>query len=141
MGTLGDSQDGGSTSKRGALNPSYNIVLLQGLNRIDQAIDAWTRALGALPVGNLTLAEHKQRDQYTSKLAAVKAEFEDLEANPKEPEGMITIGHSEREKLPWKKAAAIIPGLIASQTWDSSVCHGCTHPLLDVILMLFSGWM
>jgi len=142
VGALGGDQDGKPfpPSKCGMSNHSYDTVLLQKLNRVDQAIDAWTRALGALPTRNLTPAEQKQRDQYSSELAAARAEFEHSKANPKQPEGMRTIDLSEREKLPWKRAAAIIPGLMASQTWDSSVCCGCTC-LLDVVLTLFSGCM
>ena len=141
VGALGGGQGGKSIhppSKCGMPNPSYDIVLLQKLNRVDQAVDAWTRALGALPAGSLTPAEQKQRDQYSSEVAAAKAEFEHSKANPKEPEGMTTFGPSEREKLPWKRAAAMIPGLIASQTWNSSVRRSCVCPPLDVILMLFS---
>jgi hypothetical protein len=114
-------------------------VLSQGLNRVDQAIDAWTRALGAMPAENLTTAEKNQRDQYKSELATTKLKFEDLKANPKKVKGTATVRGSDREKLPWKRAATMMPNLIASQTWDSSVRRGCTCSPLDVILTLSSG--
>ena len=115
--------------KREILNLSCRIVPLQGLNSIDQAIGAWTRALDALQKENLTPAEQKQKDQYGSELAAAKAKLEDLKANPKQPEGMTTVPASENDKLPWNRALALIPGLDASGTWDSSVRHVCTYPL------------
>ena len=142
MGALGGGPYGRHTAlqfKCGVPNPSFDVVLLQGLDRVDKAIDAWTRALGALPVTNLSPAERKQKEQCDSELAAAKAMLEGLKANPKEPEGIARFGPSEREELPWKRAVAMIPRLIASQTWNSSVRRGCMHPLLNVILTLFSG--
>jgi hypothetical protein len=103
------------------LNLGDLIVSSQGLNRIEEAIDAWTRALDSLQKENLTPVEQKQRTQYSSELAAAKAKFEDLKANPKPPEGTTEIRSSEYEKLPWRRAAALIPELSASSTWNSSV--------------------
>lgn len=88
---------------------------------------------------HLSPTEQKQKDECNSELAAAKAIYEDLKANPKEPEGTARFGPSEREELPWERAVAMIPRLIASQTWNSSVRRGRTHPLLNVILTLFSG--
>ena len=94
---------------------------LQGLNRVDQAIDAWKRALAALPGEKLTPAEQKQRDQYSSELASAEAKSEDLKANPKPPEG-IRVYHSwQKEKMPWERAIAMLPDLVSSHTWNSSV--------------------
>jgi stress-induced-phosphoprotein 1 len=103
------------------LNSCFGIEHSQGLNELSQAVEAWTRALSVLPVDSLTPAEKKQRDQYSSELAAAKAKLEEMKANPKNPEGVTTLSPSEHDKLPWKRAAAIIPGLIASNTWNSSV--------------------
>jgi hypothetical protein len=144
VGAIGSGQDGRPIAlqfKYRVPSPSFDAAFLQGLDRVDKAIDAWTRALGVLPVENMTPAERKQRDQYHSELAAAKVMFEDFKANPKEPEEMKTIHISEYEKLAWKRARPMIPGLIASHTWDSSVRCSCMRPPLDVILTLFSGCM
>ena len=93
----------------------------QRLNSVVEAVDAWERALGSLPVENLTAADQKKRDEYSSELAAAKAKSEDLEANQNEPDS----GH---EKLPWRRAEPMIPGLTASRTWDSSVRRVCVRP-------------
>lgn len=111
------------------LNPS--CVPSQGLGTIEQAVDAWARALSVLPVDGLTPAEEKQKDQYSSELAAAKVKLKDMEANPINPKGMTTISSSEHDKLPWKRATAMIPDLIASNTWNSSV-RRFTHCLFSM---------
>jgi hypothetical protein len=114
--------------KRETPDLTYHSVPSQGLNRIDEAIDAWTHAVGAMQKENLTPVEQKQRDQYNSELSAAKTKREDLKANPKQPEGMTTVRSSEIEKLPWRRAMTLLPGLNASGTWDSSVRRMCTYP-------------
>lgn len=113
------------------LNPGHGVLKSQGMDEVDKAIEAWERALGALQAENLTAAEKKQRDQYNSKVAAAKAKSESLKAEPKKPEGMMRVRSSEREKLPWERAIAIIPELFASQTWNSSV-RRFTHIILSM---------
>lgn len=120
-------------------NLVHDFVPSQGLGSAKRAVDAWTRALSVLPVEGLTPVEKKQRDQYDFELAAAKAKLVDMEANPKNPEGMMTIRSWEHEKLPWKRAAAIIPDLIASQTWNSSVGHFFTYPPPYITLTHSSG--
>ena len=90
----------------------------KGLRRVVEAVDAWKRALGALPVENLTAAEQKQRDEYTCELAKANAKLEGTKAHPK---ALEVVSREDQERLPWKKARALLPGLTASQTWDSSV--------------------
>ena len=146
MGTLGGGQNRRSIAlpfKHEMPNLSYHLVPLhaQGLDRIVQAIDAWTRALDLLQKDNLTLVEQSQRDQYSSELAAAITKFERLKANPRRPEGLTTIRSSEYEKLPWRRAMTLIPELDASGTWNSSVRRVCTYPTLDLILMFSSGRM
>ena len=99
---------------------------MQGLEDVDQAVEAWKRALGALPVENLTAAEQRQKEQYSSQLTEAKAKLEAVKATRKLPDGVIVEGNVsslEYEKMPWKRARAMIPDLIASQKWDSSVRH------------------
>lgn len=146
MGAFCDDQNGRSITPRcesGMLDLNYHPVSSQGLDKFDEAIDAWTRALDVLPKENLTPAEQKQKDQYSSELAVAKAKFKDLGVNPKQPEGLTTIPLSEREKLPWNKALALIPELNASGTWNSSVRRIHTYPLFNVIstfyLLLYIG--
>lgn len=110
------------------------------MGRVDQAIDAWERALGTLPAENLTDAEQKQKDQYSSELEVAKAKLEDLKANPRKPKGATVVGPSDQDKLPWKRARAVLPDLAASQTWDSSVRLVCIYPPFSIITMPFSAF-
>ncbi|TBU64671.1 hypothetical protein BD310DRAFT_806101 [Dichomitus squalens] len=106
------------------LNPGYakawsRLAQAQmSLNRPDQAVNAWKRALAALPVENLTAAEKKQRESYTAELGAVQAKLVDLEANSREPKEYVRTRASDR--LPWNRAVTLIPGLQASRQWNSS---------------------
>lgn len=64
-----------------------------------------------------------------------EAKLKELKANQVEPEEIIVEGNPsplEYEQMPWKRARAMIPGLIGSQTWDSSVRH--KSPSLSIIL-------
>lgn len=92
---------------------------MQSLDRPDHALRSWKRAVAALPVENLTPAQKKQRENYTSELAVVQAKVADLEANPRKPKDAVTMNRPEQ--LPWNRAAALIPGLQATQQWNSSV--------------------
>jgi hypothetical protein len=91
--------------------------------------------VAALPVENLTAAEQRQKEQYTSQLTEAKAVLEAVKANRKLPEGVTVqggVGSLEYEKMPWKRARTMIPDLIASQKWDSSVRP---HILLSVLCL------
>jgi hypothetical protein len=103
-------------------------VPLQGSNSLGEAVDKWTRALDALPKEGLTPAEQKQKDQYESELQAAKKKLRNREDGSRQPEGMETIHYAERDKLPWMRAMAILPGLAASFTWNSSVRGVHTYP-------------
>ncbi|KAM5532752.1 hypothetical protein V8D89_013549 [Ganoderma adspersum] len=106
------------------LDPSYakawsRLAQAQtSLHRPDQTVRSWKRAVAALPVENLTPAQKKQRDNYASELAVVQAKVADLEANPRKPKDVVTMNRPEQ--LPWNRAAALIPGLQATQQWNSS---------------------
>ncbi|KAI1797526.1 hypothetical protein LXA43DRAFT_1056655 [Ganoderma leucocontextum] len=106
------------------LDPSYakawsRLAQAQSsLDRPDQALRSWKRAVSALPVENLTPAQKKQRESYTAELAVVQAKAADIEANPKKPKDAVTM--SKPEQIPWNRAAALIPGLQATRQWNSS---------------------
>ena len=123
MGALGSGKNGESITPCGRETSNLNrgAVRIKGLGRVDQAIEAWARALEVLPAENLAPAEKKQRDQYSSELATAKAKLDDLQVNPKQPEGLKVCRPGERWRLPWERAIAILPDLAASQTWNSSV--------------------
>ena len=66
----------------------------------DDAIEARKRALGALPVEDLTPAEQKRRDQCNSELEAKKAKLENLRTSPKQPEGAMVFRPHELDQMP-----------------------------------------
>ena len=128
MGPLSTGTNGQSIQHPGGRGPLVATYAAyyepeQSLNRPDRAVNSWKRAIAALPVENLTAAEKKQRQNYTAELAAAQAKLVDLEANPKEPENIIKTNAADR--LPWNRAAALIPGLQASGQWNSSVRRFC----------------
>ena len=143
MGTLSGGQSSRSIvliRRRGTLEHIRNFVPKQGLNRMDLAVDAWEHALGALPTENLSPIERKQKDQYSSELAAARAKFEDEKANPKRWGEAMQLGAGDVDKLPWKRAMTMIPELTASRTWNSSVRPTFTpRRSLDTVLILSSG--
>ena len=103
MGTLSGGQSSRSIvliRRRGTLEHIRDFVPQQGLNRMDLAVDAWEHALGALPTENLSPIERKQKDQYSSELAAAKAKFEDEKANPKRWGEAMQLGAGDVDKLP-----------------------------------------
>ena len=73
------------------------------------ALNAWKRAVAALPNENLTSAQEKQRAQYTSELAAAEVKVADLKANPKPPPGLMNVPSNDRSRLPWNRAYALLP--------------------------------
>ncbi|KAI0688062.1 hypothetical protein C8T65DRAFT_675219, partial [Cerioporus squamosus] len=89
-----------------------------GLNRPDQAVEAWERAVAAFPTDNMTAAQQKQRDQYKAELAATKAKLDDLLAHPREPQGAVRM--QDGDQLPWNRAAAMLPELQRTGVWASS---------------------
>ncbi|TFK93035.1 hypothetical protein K466DRAFT_479395 [Polyporus arcularius HHB13444] len=89
-----------------------------GLNRPDQAVEAWERAVGAFPAENLTAAQQKQKEQYQGELAAAKAKLDDLLAHPREPQGIVRL--QDGDQLPWNRAAAMLPELQRTGVWASS---------------------
>ena len=143
MGAFGGGENGKHAAlpcERGVLNTDHDIIpALQGLGNLDRAVDAWKRALGALPIENVTAAQQKQREQYSSKFEAAEAKSKSRNTNPRQPEGAVEIPRSDLGSLPWERAKLMIPDLMASQTWDSSVRRVCTHPSPEVILTFVSG--
>ena len=117
------------------------MTILQGLNRPDQAVEAWERAVAALPTENLTAAQQKQSDQYKAELAAAQAKLEDLKARPREPEGAIRM--QDGDQLPWNRAAALLPELERTGVWDSSVSWLLelpSEPILILAIRYRLGW-
>ena len=143
MGAFGGGENGKHAAlpyERGVLNTDHDIIpALQGLGNLDRAVDAWKRALGVLPIENVTAAQQKQREQYSSKLEAAEAKSKSRNTNPRQPEGAMEIPRSDLGSLPWERAKLMIPDLMASQTWDSSVRRVCTHHSPEVILTFVSG--
>ena len=107
-------------------------VALEGLDDEDRAVEAWKRALGALLAENLTAAEQRQKEQYNSQLTETEARLKELK--PITRGRKITVEGDptplEYEKMSWKRARAIIPDFIESQTWDNGVRH--KPPLLGL---------
>ncbi len=87
----------------------------QGLNQLQGAVDAWQRAVAVLPKGDLTLAEQKQRAQYSAELATAQKRLDECGAT-KHLDGFLL--RPLDDDLPWKRALAILPTLT---TWESSV--------------------
>lgn len=62
MGPFGGGKNGKPIAlpcKSGMLNPSDGVASQEGLSRVDQAVDAWTRALSVLSVDGLAPAEEE----------------------------------------------------------------------------------
>lgn len=88
----------------------------QGLNKVAGAVEAWRRAVAALPKGNLTPAEQKQQARYSVELATAQKRLDDSKARPLQPDGFLL--REKNEDVPWKRALAMLPSLT---TWESSV--------------------
>ncbi len=119
MGTVGSSDNGKSmfrTYDGGSIDNGCKLE--QSMNNLEQAVRAWKHANAALPVENLTPTQKKQRDHYAAELAALQSKLADLNANPRQP---TNLAASASEALPWSRAMALIPGLEATQQWNSSV--------------------
>ena len=100
---------------------SQNIVAFlptrfvhQGISRYDLAVEALKRALAAMPSEDLTPAQEKQRDHYKQELAATQVKVT-VSVLP----GVVI--ENSAGKLPWDRAAALLPELCAQGIWDSSV--------------------
>ena len=102
-------------------SPRHAHAIHQNLSRPDEAVEAWKRAVAALPVENLTPAQEKQRATYVTELAAAEAKLADLLANPKQPDGASVVGANDQHNLPWNKAYALLPDYQARQVVESSV--------------------
>ncbi|KAI0735556.1 hypothetical protein C8Q76DRAFT_668229 [Earliella scabrosa] len=88
-----------------------------GLSRPDLAAEALKRAIAALPAENLTPAQQRQRDQYKQDLASAEAKVaQSVQLN----NGHVTVPGSQAGQVPWKRAAALLPGLAAQSIVDSS---------------------
>ncbi|KAI0735555.1 hypothetical protein C8Q76DRAFT_286467 [Earliella scabrosa] len=85
-----------------------------GISRYDLAVKALKRALAAMPSEDLTPAQEKQRDHYEQELAVAQVKLT-VSVLP----GVVTIENSAG-KLPWDRAAALLPELCAQGIWDSS---------------------
>ncbi|RDX56274.1 hypothetical protein OH76DRAFT_1519389 [Lentinus brumalis] len=89
-----------------------------GLDRLDQAIEAWKGAIASLPADNLTEAQVKQRDQCMEELAKAEAKWNAQISNPRIVEG---VHMPDQPEMPWERAASGIRMLVAQQMWQSSV--------------------
>ena len=106
----------------------------QGISRYDLAVKALKRALAAMPSEDLTPAQEKQRDHYEQELAVAQVKLT-VSVLP----GVVTIENSAG-KLPWDRAAALLPELCAQGIWDSSVSsYFLPQMSLIVDLILLSG--
>lgn len=85
----------------------------------------WKRALAALPIENLSSAEQKQKEQYTSELAA--AVMRKGKGNSPTSGGPVHMRGLKGEDKPWNRAAAMVPSLYSSKTWNSSVRIAYLH--------------
>jgi hypothetical protein len=73
-------------------------------------VDAWQKALDALPKTNLTPAELKQKEQYTASLKKAKERLEECLSTP----AKVVVVNSNAGKLPWQVAEDMLPELRAA---------------------------
>ncbi|KAL7285807.1 hypothetical protein ACG7TL_000916 [Trametes sanguinea] len=88
----------------------------KGLDKYQEAITAWRRALAVLPVENLNAAQQKQRDLYAGKLAEA---INNAERATVYVPAHVTLSIREEDK-PWNRASKVLEALIPTNTWNSS---------------------
>ncbi|OSD05835.1 hypothetical protein PYCCODRAFT_1361536 [Trametes coccinea BRFM310] len=98
-----------------------------GLDKYQEAITAWRRALAVLPVENLTAAQQKQRDLYAGKLAEA---INNAERATVYVPAHVTLSIREEDK-PWNRASKVLEALIPTNTWNSSAW---------VMVSAFTNW-
>ena len=72
----------------------------------DLTVEAWQRAVAALPIENLTPAQEKQRAQYQKELAAAEAKRGGLTAGNA---GSGTVGHLAGELFALRAGVEFVP--------------------------------
>lgn len=82
----------------------------QAAMEFTSAVGAWQMALNALPKADLSPAEVKQKEQYTTSLQKAKERLEAASSRPFQ--GIVT--NCETEKPPWKLAEEMLPELEAA---------------------------
>ena len=102
-----------------SIPPPCDIQLVQGLGKPEQAVECWKRAIASLPVENLTPAEQKQRDQYRQELTIAEQRVADFAPIPKQSNKAARLP-ADRD-WPWNRAKALLPQLVSSEVWLSSV--------------------
>ncbi|KIJ67014.1 hypothetical protein HYDPIDRAFT_26424 [Hydnomerulius pinastri MD-312] len=74
------------------------------------SVEAWEKALNALPKANLSGAEIKQKEQYTASLKAAKQRVEEASQTP----AKVVYCNYLTEKFPWQMASEMMPELEAA---------------------------
>ncbi len=83
-----------------------------------QSVKDWQKALDALPTGNPSDAEKKQREQYQAGLNTSQLALQKLLAQPNRA---FALPAREASQLPWVAAMALLPRLALEGKYNSSV--------------------
>ncbi|KAL0954421.1 hypothetical protein HGRIS_003407 [Hohenbuehelia grisea] len=99
------------------------------------SIDAWQRAIDALPKENLSPAEVKQRETYVTNLDAAKNAQKKVKETPIRG---IHVKAEDGKKLPWVLAEALLPDLqarqeVQSSAWVIALAHQEFKQAVDVM--------